>query len=553
MNKLPAAGAVLAIAALAAAAPAAQGRRVLVAVERDGHSPAGGVLSGTLPDGSPTYLVKTPRGTTARAFAHKLEQRRGVIAAQVDRPFWLHPAAQAPAGCIDKPSDPVVGVPSQTNALQVDPGGPTKPIAILDTGIDPNTPELAGRVLPNHDVVGGFTVPDQDGHGTEVASIAAGALGSVRGESPRSPVFSVRIFNSSGASSAAIVVQGITAAVQNGAGVINISAAGAVADGSAQDNQVLITAIEQAVNAGVIVVAPSGNEGKLQADAPGAYPHVLTAGSGNAGQGRDLFSNSGPWVDLMSPANGIIAPTTTNICSSGYAFVTGTSFASPAVAGAVAMLQTLRPELKPQQLLDLIRHAGTDLGVPGWDQDTGFGMLDVATAVTDPAPKLLGNEIDDDVMFAKLKPVIALKLGRTKTIQDTESAAKDNTDVFRIKLKKGEGITANIANKNSNALFSVSLLDRTAGPLDMTNDVTKHILKDSGGLSPTPYMGKRVKKTGTYYIAVETPDALQDEVDDSTPTDQPYALKLKRLKPLKKHHTSKKKSSTKKTPAKKKS
>ena len=106
MNKLPAAGAILAIAALAAAAPAAQGRRVIVAVERDGHSPAGGVLSGTLPDGSPTYLVKTPRGTTARAFAHKLGQRRGVIAAQVDRPFWLHPAPQAPAGCIDKPSDP---------------------------------------------------------------------------------------------------------------------------------------------------------------------------------------------------------------------------------------------------------------------------------------------------------------------------------------------------------------------------------------------------------------------------------------------------------------
>jgi hypothetical protein len=54
MSKLPAAGAILAIAVLAAAAPAAQGRRVLVAVERDAHSPAGGVLSGALPDGSPT-------------------------------------------------------------------------------------------------------------------------------------------------------------------------------------------------------------------------------------------------------------------------------------------------------------------------------------------------------------------------------------------------------------------------------------------------------------------------------------------------------------------
>jgi hypothetical protein len=70
----------------------------------------------------------------------------------------------------------------------------------------------------------------------------------------------------------------------------------------------------------------------------------------------------------------------------------------------------------------------------------------------------------------------------------------------------------------------------------MTKDVTKHVVKDSGGLSPTPFFTKRVKKTGTYYIAVETPDTLQDSVDDTTPTDQPYTLKLKRQKPLKKQH-----------------
>ena len=92
MSKLPAAGAILVIAVLAAAAPAAQGRRVLVAVERDAHSPAGGALSGTLPDGSPTYLVTPPRGTSARAYAKRLEQRRGVIAAQVDKKFWLRSA-----------------------------------------------------------------------------------------------------------------------------------------------------------------------------------------------------------------------------------------------------------------------------------------------------------------------------------------------------------------------------------------------------------------------------------------------------------------------------
>src|SRR3954454_23873316 len=136
MTKLPAAVATLVVALLAAAAPAAQGRRVLVAVERDVHSPAWGHPVGALPDGSPTYMVKVPRGEDARAFAKRLSHRRGVLAAQVNHGLSLRKAA-GPTGCIDKPNPPTQFVPSQTNALLVDPGGAPKPIAILDTGIDP--------------------------------------------------------------------------------------------------------------------------------------------------------------------------------------------------------------------------------------------------------------------------------------------------------------------------------------------------------------------------------------------------------------------------------
>jgi hypothetical protein len=540
MSKLPAVAAIVAIAALAAAAPAAQGRRVLVAVERDAHSPAGGVRSGTLPDGSPTFLLRVPRGVGPSAFAAKWSRLPHVVAAQVDHRLVLRKAQQAPTGCAPAPGSPDRTIANQTNATLADIGGvPTKPIAILDTGVDPNVPELAGRVLPDHNVVGGADAPDQDGHGTEVASVAAGTAGLMQGVSPTSSVFSVRIFNADGNSSSDIVVNAITAAVQNGAGVINISAAGAVADGSDQDNQVMTVAIAQAFNAGALVVAPSGNEGKMQPDAPGAYPHVLTAGSGTSAGGRDLFSNSGPWVDLVSPTSDTTVATPASVCSTGYAKVKGTSYASPAVAGAVAMVQAAKPGLKAQQIFDIVRHSGADIGLGGWDPDTGFGMLDLSAAVTSATPPLLGNEVDDDIMFAKTKPVIPLKLGKPKLIKDSESAAKDNTDVFRIKLKKGELISANITTKVTDALFSVSLYDRTAGALDLTNDVTKHILKDSGGLSPTPFINKRVKKAGTYYVAVETPDTLQDDVDDTTPPDQAYTLKLKRQKPLKHKHKKK--------------
>jgi hypothetical protein len=545
MTKLPAASAILTIAVLAAAAPAAQGRRVLVAVERDAHSPAGGVLSGTLPDGSPTYLVDVPHGRNARALASRISRRPHVLAAQVDHRLRLRSAQQGPTGCVDPPSPAYRAIAKATNAELADLGGPTKPIAILDTGIDPSVPELAGRVLPDADVVGGFNVPDQDGHGTEVAAVAAGAPGAMLGVSPTSPVFSVRIFNSTGDSSSETVVSAITAAVTAGAGVINISAAGAIADASPADNRVLTVAIAQAFDAGVMVVAPSGNEGKTQADAPGAYPHVLTAGSGTALGGRDPFSNSGPWVDVLSVANDVIVPTPSTACKTGYAMVKGTSYASPALAGAAAILQAAKPGIRPQQLFDLIRHATTDVGIDGWDADSGFGFLNVTDNMTAATPPLLGNEVDDDIMFAKLKPVVPLKLGKAKLLKDSESAAKDNTDVFRIKLKKGELISANITTKVTDALFSVSLYDRTSGPLDLTNDVTKHVLKDSGGLSPTPFINKRVKKGGTYYVVVETPDTLQDDVDDTTPPDQAYTLKLKRQKPLK-HKKHKKKPAKKK-------
>src|SRR4051812_17640978 len=146
MTKLPAASAILMVAVLAAAAPAAQGRRVLVAVERDAHSPAGGVLSGALPNGSRTYLIDVPVGRNPRAFATKVARRPHILADQVDHRLRLRTAQQSPVGCADRPDPAYKAIATATNSELADVGGPTKPIAILDSGIDPSVPELANRV-----------------------------------------------------------------------------------------------------------------------------------------------------------------------------------------------------------------------------------------------------------------------------------------------------------------------------------------------------------------------------------------------------------------------
>src|SRR5439155_26452736 len=103
-----------------------------------------------------------------------------------------------------------------------------------------------------------------------------------------------------------------------------------------------------------------------------------------------------------------------------------------------AMVQFVKPGIKPQQLFDLVRHAATDIGLAGWDPDSGFGFLNVADNLTAATPPLLGNEVDDDIMFAKQKPAVSLHLGKTKLLKDSLSAAKDNTAAFRGQLENGE-------------------------------------------------------------------------------------------------------------------
>ena len=192
MYRLPAVLAVIATTIMAAAAPAAQGRRVLVAVERDAHSPAGGALSGALPDGSHLYLVKVPRGSDAHRFAQHLSRRPHVLATQVNHRLRLRLRSRSRPGCVDTgPSRSIDCDRDERRARR--PRRTTKPIAILDTGVDPSVAELAGRALPNADVAGALPGP-RSGRAWH------GGRGDRRrrrrrhgGVSPTSPVFSVRI------------------------------------------------------------------------------------------------------------------------------------------------------------------------------------------------------------------------------------------------------------------------------------------------------------------------------------------------------------------------
>ena len=469
----------------------------------------------------------------AGAYARRLARRPGVVAAQPDHRLRAVQTG-APGTCaVVRPERVDTAVPRVTNALEVS-APTTRPIAILDTGVAADTPELAGRVVSPVSVVGGGGGDDRDGHGTQVAGIAAAAPGMMRGVSPTSPVMPVKVFEANGSGTAQGLVQGIQAAVEAGAGVVNISGAAPLKDAAPQDVSVVRLAITAAYARGAIVVAAVGNDGSADPYVPASLPHVLTVGSGTALGGRDSFSNTGVWLDLMAPGSSLVAPMPPSLCATGFGPANGTSYSAPAVAGAAALVQQLRPELSQQQVFDVLRSTAADVQPAGHDAATGFGAVDVAAAVRAPAPPAESREVDDDPFwvrgpFAAGHPVL-LRTARRTVLRGRLSSAKDLVDVYRVHARRGDALRARVRGAKT-ALLDVSIWRSRAGDFDITQGVERHLLSGSPGLSEAPRAGVLVRRTGTYLVAVATaelPDPVEDPDATAPPVEEPYRLAVTR-------------------------
>lgn len=430
-----------------------------------------------------------------------------VAAAFAGGALALAPAALA-AECAPKPGSPAGYQVTAVGADRVDAPATTPPIAILDSGIG-EVPELAGRVQPGINVAtGGQNVNDIDGHGTAVATVAAGQAGGVRGISPTSPVIPIKILDIRGETSADDVVAGIDGAVARGAKVINISAAATAAAPTTDDRKVL-TAIERAVSKGVVVVAPSGNEGRSGIDIPAIYPHVLAVGATDESGLAADFSNTGLGLDFVAPGANIITAAPSFICSTGYQLVNGTSFAAPAASGAAALVQAARPELDATQVTDVLRLArGT-----AWSATLGFGLLDVPAALAAPAPPSQPTEVDDDVYWVKRAPLRLSSSRRKATVASAVATHTDPADVYRVKLRRGDRLSATM--KAAGTSLRLSLWDSKTASFEITSGRRTHRVA-----SGTRLRRVRIKESGVYYVAVG--------VGSTTPQGVPYTLALTR-------------------------
>ena len=360
-----------------------------------------------------TYRVRFAKGTSVEHAAKALTQVPGVQYAEVNRYRETYVVPNDPSFAsqwgLSKINCPA--------AWERTTGAPSIVVAVIDTGVDLDHPELAPLLVPGTDMVdlgpaptpppgfrfegdfqGRDNVPqDEVGHGSHVAGTIAcmsnNAFG-VAGVTWNCRVMPVRVLarivniaNPSdvrGTGSAADIAAGIRWAVDNGARVLNLSLGGPT------DTQVERDAIAYAIANGAVVCVAMGNGGPAAgASFPAAYPDVVAVGAIDQADQRASFSQVGPHIDLAGPGVGILS----TVWDNGFTTMSGTSMATPHVAGVAALVLSINPGLTGPQAADILRQTARPLrdnpGDPIPNNNYGFGCVDAQAAVNRARPPVI--------------------------------------------------------------------------------------------------------------------------------------------------------------------
>lgn len=288
-------------------------------------------------------------------------------------------------------------------------------IAVLDTGVRAEHPDLAARLTAGFDFVGdAWNAGDGNGydadptdmfvsmgtHGTHVAGTVAASTGNgigVAGGTSGGLVMPVRVLGILGGTDFDIA-QGIlyAAGLPNAAGalpsqpaeVINMSLGGPTY------SAILHQAVRDAVAAGVTVVAASGNSNSTRPMYPAAYPEVIAVGATDLVDERAYYSSYGEHIDLTAPGgdktadrdqdgepDGIVSTVVELAAGATYRQKTGTSMSAPHVAAAAFLIRSLAPTTTPEEVRAYLAAGAVDLGPVGKDEEYGHGRLDAGASV----------------------------------------------------------------------------------------------------------------------------------------------------------------------------
>jgi subtilisin family serine protease len=402
-------------------------------------------------------------------------------------------------------------------------------VAVIDSGIDSGHPELKGRVADARSFVGGTTA-DTQGHGTfvagEIAALTDNARG-IAGLAPPARLLVAKVVRDDGSIPPWAEARAIRWAVRSGARVINLSLGslrspvGSETGFSYPEQR----AIEYAVRNDVLVVASVGNGDGAPttpwpyANYPAALPHVLgVAAYARSGDVPKFSNRDDVYVDVAAPGQDMLslfprALTARNSScaeqgysscgSKEYRHADGTSFSSPQVAAAAALLLGQAPWLRADQVSNLLERSAVDATPAngcnacsaGRDSLTGFGRLDVASAIHDltrpPAADLF--EPNDDVGSRAAT-------GYPRRFRATLDTWDDPNDVYRVKLRRGQRVSVLVRATDTDV--SLALWKPALHSLAEARDGLR-ARRSIHPLGAPERLGYRARKSGWYSLQVK--------------------------------------------------
>ncbi|MFY4775127.1 S8 family peptidase [Metabacillus sp. RGM 3146] len=252
-------------------------------------------------------------------------------------------------------------------------------VAVIDSGIGPHSDLNVAGGISTVDYTTSYK--DDNGHGTHVAGIIAArhnGIGTV-GVAPDAELYAVKAMDQDGNGTLESILKGIDWAIQNHMNIINMSF------GTKDDSKLLHEAVDSAFKKGILVVAAAGNEGNAAGtgntmDYPALYDSVIAVSAVDQKYTRGSFSSTGSKVEFAAP--GVDIPST--YLNNQYAYLSGTSMATPHITGMLAVLKQHYPLKTNAELRQLLQSYTTDLGTAGRDSIYGYGFARFSQELSAP-------------------------------------------------------------------------------------------------------------------------------------------------------------------------
>jgi subtilisin family serine protease len=362
---------------------------------------------------SQVHVVQLVDGADEQAALNELKNQPGVDFVEFDEIVDPTTTPNDPLYASGQSYYPQINAPA---GWSIGTGSSSVIIAIIDTGVNVNHPDLAAKIVQPHSVLTGTSdVTDNYGHGTMTAGTAAAISNNgtgVAGTCWQCLIMPIKV--SDGSATYSDLANGLDWARTHGARVANISF-------EISTSGTIASIAQSFAAAGGVTTVSAGNESLFVANADN--PYELTVGAIDSGNNLYSWSNYGNIVDVVAP--GCVYTTT---AAGSYGSGCGTSFSAPLTAGLAGLMISKNPSLTAAQVMSMVRQTATDLGAPGWDTTFGAGDINVGAAMA-AAGSPSGDTVPPTVSI--VSPANGTSVSGIVTAQ---AAATDNVGVASVTL-----------------------------------------------------------------------------------------------------------------------